>query len=69
MPMFGVVCSKSRFLKQLVNSQFGCCLVLRTRPTGTRNKKSRPPTDSFRRHERNGGLRILKRDSVKNHVS
>ena len=26
MPMFGVVCSKSRFLRQLVNCQFDYCL-------------------------------------------
>ena len=69
MLMFGIVCSKSRFSRQLVNCQFDCGLVLRAGPTGTRNQKLRPPIDSFRRHKLNGGLRILKRASVRNHIS
>ena len=68
MPMFGVVCSQSRFLRQFVNFQFEYYFVLFVGPTGTRNQKTRPPTDSFRCHKRDGGLRILKRASIKNHI-
>ena len=67
--MFGVVCSKSRFSRQLVNYQFECYLVLRVGPTGTRNQKLRPPIDSFRRYKLNGGLRNSKRAFIRNHVS
>ena len=58
MPIFGVVCSKSRCSRQLVNCQFDCCLVLSAGPSETRNQKLRPLTYSFRCHECNGGLRI-----------
>ena len=66
--MFGVVCSKSHFSRQFVNCQFDFYLVLRSGLTETRNQKMRPPMDSFSRHEGNGGLRILKRVSIRNHV-
>ena len=68
MPIFGVVCTKSHFTRQLVNCQFDYYLVLRARPIGTQNQKLRPSTDSSRCHEFNGGLRILKRAFVRNHV-
>ena len=66
--MFDIVCSKSRFSRQLVNCQFDYCLVLCAWPTGTRNQKMRPPTNSFRRYECIGDLKISKRASVRNHV-
>ena len=66
---FGVVYSKSRFTRQLVNCQFDCCLVLRAGSTEARNRKVNIPTNLFRRHERHGGLRILNRASVRNHIS
>ena len=68
MPMLGIVCSKLRFLRQLVNCQFDYCLVLRAGLIETRNQKTRPPMDSFRGHEHNGDLRILKQASIRNHV-
>ena len=44
------------------------CLILGVGPTGTWNQELRPPSDSFRRHKSNGGLRILKRVFVRNHI-
>ena len=68
MHMFGVVCSKSRFPRELRNCQFDCSLVLRAGPIGTQNQKMRPLMDLFQRHERNDDLRILKRAPVRNHI-
>ena len=69
MPIFGVVCLKSHFSRQLVNCQFDYYLVLRVGPIETWNQETRPPSDSFQRQESNEALRISKRASVRNHVS
>ena len=69
LPILGVVCSKSRFSRQLVNCQFDWCFVLHAGLIGIRNQKSRPPMDLFQLYEHNGGLRISKRVSVRNHIS
>ena len=68
MSIFDVVCSKLRFSRTTVKMPVYRCIVLRAGLTGTRNQKMRSRTDSFRRHERIGDLRILKRASIRNYI-
>ena len=47
------------------NWYFNYCLDLRAETTEAWNWNLRPPTDSFQHHESHGGLRILKRASIR----
>ena len=66
--MFGAVCKKLHFLRQTIEIANLSLHCFAPRPTGTQNQDSRPPSDSFRRHESNGCLRFDKRPSVENYI-
>ena len=68
MSIFEVVCKKSCFSRKTMKNANLTCLVLRVGPTGTQNRNSRPSLNSFQRYESNGGLKIFKQASVRNHV-
>ena len=64
MPIFGVVCKKSYFLRQFVKLTVWYCLNLSARPTETRNQNLRPLPDLFQCHASNGSIRFDKQASV-----
>ena len=68
--MFGFVCKNSRFSRKIMKNVSLIYLVLHIGLLiGTRNQELRPLPNLFQCHESNGGIRISKRASVRNHVS
>ena len=68
MSMFEVVCKSHVFSRKTIENVSLTCLVLRVEPIGTLNRNLKPAPNSFRCHEFNFSLRILKRASVINHI-